>query len=325
MVRKEVVWNGKVYKSMHELSKKEGISVGNIRYYLNREGNLDRLKKTEYDEDGKLVHTAKFGTCKRKVGDLVNNKKILEITPYTKPNCRQTLFKVKVECLKCHRIFTYNKMSALSRSNPNYCSKCKSTWVLNGKTYYNWASITKDFGVDAGTVIHQYKKHDGDISQVGTGHYGKYCAKPKYKPGEIINGREIIKRLNKTNTDDENEQGLYLVKCIYCGTVVKTNTDGIRESHCSCIGDMKKGVAMIKKTKPNPNRTQNLPRNIYYRKDQDRYIACVDAGGKAHYKKFMKSFKHLEDAIAYVPVLKELALEYKQQIEDEYIESQTKE
>lgn len=319
MACREVVWNNKTYTSVGELSKKTGISASNIRYYLKRDGNLNNLKQLEYDENGKLIHTARFGTCKNKIGDIINNKKILEITPYTKPNRGQTLFKVKVECLKCHRIFTYNEMGALSGANPNYCLKCKSTWVLNGKTYHNRDSITKDFGVDAGSVIHQYKKHNGDVSQVGKGHYSKYCAQPIYKPGEIINGREIIKKLPHTSKNLSNDG--YLVKCIYCGAVVKTNTHGIRTSHCSCIGHPRRGVTMIKRTEPNPNRTQNLPRNIYYRKDQDCYIVHVSAGGNNKYKTFTKRFKYLKDAIAYVPVLKGLALEYKQQLEQAYIES----
>lgn len=306
MIRIE--YRGEIYTSLLEFARTFNIPTRTVYRYYSEYNNLNKLNVDNY-KDGKAIHTAKYGKCKYKVGDIVNNKKILKITPYRKPNYTRNSFKIEVECLKCHRIFSYKEVHNLGKANKKCCTKCKLDLVLGGKTYYNYESITKDFGLDAYGVIQQHRIHNGDISQVGKGHNSKYCIKPLLEPGMIINDREVIRKIPNNKTTPF--RGDYIIKCKHCGKIIAASSTHVLKYSCTCVGQQKKSVTMLNKTTSCHRRKQNLPRNIWYDKGRKKYILYASIRLNNKVKRLSKSFANLTEAIKYRPILKEKILEYK--------------
>lgn len=204
-----------------------------------------------------------------------------------------------------------------SLDNPHYKNPKSIEVEYNGKKYRSQIALAQELGLSQTTVSEAYRMHDGDLSQVGKGHNSNYHPKAKYKVGDIVNGREIIAIKFHSSANDDNKGTGFTTKCLKCGNIAKVNGISQLETvECSGCENVKAPTAVILSTKPRPDRIQNLPKNIYYNKRTNRYEVGVSSTKKdrSGHKYFIRSYKTLEEAKQMVPVIKELALEYKHDI-----------
>lgn len=249
-----------------------------------------------------------------KVGDIVNNKEIIDIQLryYSRQNCTAYI----VRCLRCGTIHVFKTKQLLDKSPKTHCKVCKQ--YLNGKFYSSQREIAKDYGVCQATVSLHNVKHNGDISQIGKGRSSKYARKPKYNVGDIVNGREILEKLNRKYSGEKRPGGntCYKVKCLKCGAICILPSKDFEKHNCICMSADKISEIHILSEKPREGRKLNLPKNITYRVNDNKYEVCVCAGGrnKPESKRWRERYDTIEECLKRLPVLKELALEYKKQL-----------
>ena len=245
------------------------------------------------------------------IGDVINGKKILNKEHIL--DGKHWKYVYKVECMHCHNIYTMIGTLTLTNSPNNKCPNCKYTYIINGKEYFGYKEIKKDFPTTPSNVLLHLKTH-GTVSEVGKGVNSKYKHGPKYKIGTIINNREII-GIIKHNKKKKQFSG-YLVKCLTCGKVVKAHGDHLIRCKCSACNPDTSGVKHITSTKPREGRKLNLPKNITWHKIIKKYEVCVCAGGrnKPTSKKWREHYNTIAECLHALPRLKQLALEYKEKL-----------
>lgn len=101
------------------------------------------------------------------VGDIVNNKKILEISRkiYITKGHNIKCIMYKVKCLNCHNIYTTSGQQ-LKRNNKPTCRKCMNTYIIDGKVYHSYAEIAKDYNTTERNVCMHMNKW-GELSGIG--------------------------------------------------------------------------------------------------------------------------------------------------------------
>lgn len=101
------------------------------------------------------------------VGDIVNNKKILEISKkiYTCDGYNHKRIMYTVECLNCHNIYTTSGQQ-LKRNNKPTCRKCMNTYIIDGKVYHSYIEVAKDYNTTASNIA-AHMNHWGELSGIG--------------------------------------------------------------------------------------------------------------------------------------------------------------
>ena len=201
-------------------------------------------------------------------------------------------------------------------ASPNFGDNPKSIKVeYNGKTYKTQTALAKELGVSQTTVSQAYRAHDGDVSQVGTGHNSLYKTPATYKVGDIVNGREIIAGSHRYLDEEGKEHNwLYKTKCLKCGHIATVHTiEDLETFECSNCTNIKAPTAVILKEISNKGRKYNLPKNVHYDKRNDTYSAAVASTHERYGPKvtFRETFKTPEECQEILPDLKKLALHYK--------------
>lgn len=249
-----------------------------------------------------------------KVGDIVNNKEIIDIQLCYYSGQKRTMYVVK--CLRCGSIHIFKTKQVLDNSPKIHCKDCK--YYFKGKFYSSQKKIAIDCGVNRATISSHKTRHNGDISQVGKGRLSKYLRKPKYKAGDIVNGREILEKVNKKYINAKHRGGntCYRVRCLKCGAIYVLSSYDFEKHDCNCISAGKVGETHILSEKPRKGRKLDLPKNITYYETTKKYEVCVCAGGKnkPESKRWREYYDTMEECLERLPVLKKLALEYKKQL-----------
>lgn len=247
------------------------------------------------------------------VGDIVKGKKIL--SKKHEFGGKVWKFIYKLECMHCHNVYILNSTQALTNSRDNSCPNCKYTYIINGKEYFGYKDIKKDFPTTPGNVLLHLKKH-GTVSEVGKGYASKNYSGPSYKVGMVLNNRQII---GIVKHDEKNKQwSSYIAKCLGCGKVIRATAGHILKHKCIICNPDGSGIKHITSTKPREGRKLDLPKNITWSNTRQEYEVCVCAGGrnKPTSKRWREHYKTIAECLKALPRLKQLALEYKEQLKD---------
>lgn len=190
LLTKKIIYKGKEYDSLTEVSKVSGMTLSSVSRHLTRNGNLDTLGKYREDKESRLLNLC------------INNKKVIKVNGN----------KVTIKCLKCGEEYTISKSYASRYMKEGKCKNCESdnrtiyhNIEYKGQIYKTIKELCEKTGEKVGTVGLHLRKY-GYLSKLHSSRKHN-----NYVVGMIIANKQILK-ISKNS---------FKVKCLNCGKVYK--------------------------------------------------------------------------------------------------------